>query len=76
MATMQQYRTARTAKPCDDFLGCSRGIKPGERYERAVATPNDSDLGNTHWWTLNICCDHMKPEPVPALVLPEESTPE
>ena len=63
MATMQQYRTARTAKRCDDYPHCDRGIRPGERYLRAVATPFDGLVNQSpHWWTLNICCEHMRPE--------------
>lgn len=64
MATMQQYRTARTPKACDDYPRCDRGINPGERYLRAVATPNDTDVNpGPHWRTLQICCEHMRPEP-------------
>jgi len=28
MATMQQYRTARTDKPCDDYPRCTDGHPP------------------------------------------------
>ncbi len=63
MATMQQYRTARVARPCDSYPRCDRGINPGERYYRGVATPNDAEVNQSdHWWTLNICCEHMRPE--------------
>lgn len=61
---MQKYRTARVARPCDDYPRCDRGIRPGERYLRAVATPHDAEVNQSpHWWTLNICCEHMRPEP-------------
>ena len=64
MATWQTYRTARTAKPCDDYPRCRRGIQPGERYMRAVASPWDNEVNQSpRWWTLNICAEHMRPEP-------------
>lgn len=63
MATMTTYRTARTPKPCDDYPRCARGIRPGERYMRTVATPHDIEVNQSnHWWTLNLCCEHMRPE--------------
>ncbi len=65
MATMQAYRTARTPKRCDNYPRCHRGIQPGERYLRAVATPNDMEVNQSdHWRTLNICWEHMYPESV------------
>lgn len=65
MATWESYRTARTAKRCDNYRRCGRGIKPGERYLRAVASPHDMEVNQSdHWWTLNICCEHMRPEPI------------
>lgn len=64
MATFEIYRTARTAKPCDDYPRCTRGIQPGERYLRASATPHDGEVNQgSHWWTLNVCAVHMPPEP-------------
>jgi hypothetical protein len=63
MATWQTYRTARKDRPCDDYPHCRRGIKRGERYMRCAATPNDAEVNaSDHWWVLNICCEHMRPE--------------
>jgi hypothetical protein len=63
MATFTIYRTARTAKPCDDYPHCARGIQPGERYMRCSATPRDDEVNQgDRWWTLNICQEHMLPE--------------
>lgn len=63
MATMQAYRTARVDRDCDNYPRCMRGIRKGERYLRAVATPHDIEVNQSdHWWTLNICCEHMPPE--------------
>jgi hypothetical protein len=66
MATFEIYRTARTPKRCDNYPRCERGIRPGERYLRASATPRDDEVNQgPHWWTLNICCEHMRPETDP-----------
>jgi hypothetical protein len=63
MATFQVYRTARTPKRCESYPRCTRGIKPGERYMRASATPRDSEVNQgPHWRTLAICVEHMRPE--------------
>lgn len=62
MATFDVYRTARTAKHCQNYPRCTRGIQPGERYLRASATPHDEVNQSEHWWTLTICCACMRPE--------------
>lgn len=63
MATFTTYHTARTPKECDDYPRCTRGIQPGERYQRSTATPHDDEVNQgPHWWTLYICCEHMQPE--------------
>ena len=63
MAVFTTYRTARTAKRCDEYPGCERGIRPGERYMRAAATPRDDEVNQgPRWWTIQVCCEHMLPE--------------
>ena len=63
MATWQTYHTARTPKQCDNYPRCHRGIQPGERYMRCVASPQDMEVNQSdHWWTLYICVEHMYPE--------------
>ena len=64
MSTFQTRRTARTVKPCDNYPPCSRGIQPGDRYLRAVATPWDDVNEGPRWWTLNICPE-CSPEDTP-----------
>jgi hypothetical protein len=46
MAVFTTERTARKAHTCST---CLRQIKPGQRHQVHVATPNDIDLGNTRW---------------------------
>lgn len=68
MAIFGVYRTARTSKDCEDYPRCTRGIRPGERYYRATATPHDSEVNQSdHWRTLVVCQEHMQPEPEPVL---------
>ena len=63
MTTFNEYRTARTAKECDDYPRCTRGIQPGERYQRCTATPHDDEVNQSdRWWTLCLCVNHMQPE--------------
>jgi hypothetical protein len=53
--TLGRCYTARTRKRCtEDRWNCRNWIEPGEVYLR-VALPPGSDLGNTGWWTMNIC---------------------
>lgn len=52
---LRTYRTSRKRRRCDSFgWNCRKWIEQGERYLRAALPPN-SDLGNKHWWTMNIC---------------------
>ena len=67
MAVFEVYRTARTAKDCDNYPQCSRGIRPGERYLLATASPWDMEVNQSErWLTLTVCREHMRPEPGPA----------
>jgi hypothetical protein len=63
MASWQTLHTARTPKRCDhEVPRCSRDIKPGERYLRAVASPNDPEVNqSSHWIRMNICSEHITP---------------
>jgi len=63
MATFEVYRTARTPKQCENYPRCGRGIRSGERYMRCSVTPHDDEVNQgDHWWTLTVCCEHMRPK--------------
>ncbi len=61
---LDTWRTARTAKPCENYPTCERGILPGDRYLRTAATPDDEVNQGDHWWTLQICPEHAGTEEV------------
>lgn len=59
---LKSYHTARIRKYCEDtHRPPFHHIEPGERYLRTALPPN-SELGNEHWWTMNICKSCMTPE--------------
>ena len=51
---LRTYRTARTAKRCDQ-LGCYGRIRPGDRYLRTSLPPQVDVNSSDHWWSMNIC---------------------
>ena len=51
MATFTNRRVARKRHICGS--GCV--IEPRESYLLHAATPNDNDIGNTHWWHVREC---------------------
>ncbi|WP_431781777.1 hypothetical protein [Streptomyces chumphonensis] len=68
---LRTYRTARTPKRCHAHL-CRRPIERGDRYVRASLPPG-GELGNTGWWSMNVCRECMGPEDRAAAGLPAET---
>lgn len=66
MSVIDKVLTARKEHHCG--WDCGTPIKPGDRYTRSSATPNDNDLGNTRWWHMTLhgtsrydCPDYTTP---------------